>query len=98
MEKHEKIITIIMNLKYHSQHGMRNLNYLMNHTLYQIFQIFLNVSLKNHEKKDVILSTMIINKIQEFYTHLFQINHLVVYQKFHKQVLLYILIIRKNIL
>ena len=35
----------------------------------------------------VILSTMIINKIQECCTHLFQINHLVDYLTFHEQII-----------
>ena len=35
----------------------------------------------------VILLIMIINMIQEYYTHLFQINHLVVYQKFLQQII-----------
>ena len=30
---------------------------------------------------------MIANNIQEFYIHLFLINHLVVFQKFHQQIL-----------
>ena len=33
----------------------------------------------------VILLIMIISKIQEYYIHLFQTNHLVIYQKFHQQ-------------
>ena len=36
--------TKIMNLKYHLQNGMKNLNYLMDHILYQIFKITLNIS------------------------------------------------------
>ena len=35
----------------------------------------------------VILLIMIINMIQEYYTHLFQINHLVVCQKFLQQII-----------
>ena len=34
----------IVNLKYQPQHGIKSLNYLMDHILYQIFQIILNVS------------------------------------------------------
>ena len=30
-------------LKYHLQHKMKNLNYLMDHFLYQIFKIILNI-------------------------------------------------------
>ena len=32
--------------KYLTQHWMKNLNYLMNHILHQIFKVTLNVSLK----------------------------------------------------
>ena len=31
-----------INSKYHLQHGMKNLNYLMDHILYQIFKMILN--------------------------------------------------------
>ena len=30
--------------KYQLQHGMKNLNYLMDHIMYQIFKIILNIS------------------------------------------------------
>ena len=33
-----------INLKYQLQHGMKNLNYLMDHILYQIFKIILSIS------------------------------------------------------
>ena len=33
----------IINLKHKLQHGMNNLNYLMDHVLYQIFKIILNI-------------------------------------------------------
>ena len=39
-----------MNLKYQLQHGMINLNYLLDHILYQIFKIILINILKNHEE------------------------------------------------
>ena len=32
------------NLKYQPQHGMKNLNYMMDHILYQIFKVVLNIS------------------------------------------------------
>ena len=35
-----------INLKYQLQHGMKSLKYLMDHILYQIFKVTLNVSLK----------------------------------------------------
>ena len=41
--------TKTINLKYQLQDGMKSLNYLMDHILYQIFRITLNTSLKKHE-------------------------------------------------
>ena len=38
-KKHVRAI----NLKYHLQHGMKNLNYLMDHIIYQVFKIILNI-------------------------------------------------------
>ena len=35
--------------------AMKNLNYLMDHILYQIFKIILNIYLKSKEKKQLIL-------------------------------------------
>ena len=40
-----------MNLKYQPRYGMKNLNYLMDHMLYQMFKIILNISLKKHGEK-----------------------------------------------
>ena len=37
-----------INLKYQLQHGMRSLNYLMDHILHQIFKIILNISYNLH--------------------------------------------------
>ena len=34
---------MIINLKYQLQHGIKNLNYLMDHILYQIFKSILNI-------------------------------------------------------
>ena len=34
----------VLNLKYQLQHGIKNLNYLMDYILYQIFKIILNIS------------------------------------------------------
>ena len=50
MEKYRKSHTIIINVKYQIQHGMKNLDYLMDHILYQKFKIILNISSKKHEK------------------------------------------------
>ena len=43
MEKYEKIYIKIINLKYQLQHEMKNLDYLMDHILHQIFKISLNI-------------------------------------------------------
>ena len=43
---HEIILkahTIIINLKYHHQHGMKNLHYQMDLIPYQIFKIMFNI-------------------------------------------------------
>ena len=41
--------------KYQLRHGMKSLNYMMDHILYQIFKIILNISLKSMEKRLIIL-------------------------------------------
>ena len=41
--KNIKSHTRIINLKYQLQHRMKNLNYLMDHIIYQIFKIILNI-------------------------------------------------------
>ena len=40
-----------MNLKYKPRHGLKNLIYLMDHILYLIFKIILNISSKKHGEK-----------------------------------------------
>ena len=45
MEKYKKSHTKIINLKYQLQHVMKNLNNLMDHSLYQILKIILNILL-----------------------------------------------------
>ena len=40
-----------MNLKYKPRHGLKNLIYLMDHILYLIFKIILNISSKKHREK-----------------------------------------------
>ena len=42
-EKIENVHSKIINLKYQLSHGMKNLNYLMDHVLYQIFKTILNI-------------------------------------------------------
>ena len=44
-----------MNLKYQFQYGKKNLNYLMNHTIYQIFKIILKIYLQVMGKRQLIL-------------------------------------------
>ena len=39
----KKSLIRIIKLKFQLQHGMKNLNYLMDHILYQIFKIILNI-------------------------------------------------------
>ena len=51
-KSHAKII----NLKHQFPHGMKSLNYLMDHILYQIFKIMLNISLNNMRQLLVIPS------------------------------------------
>ena len=48
--KNIKNHTITINLKYLHQHGIINLNYLMDDILYQIFKIILSIFLKSMEK------------------------------------------------
>ena len=46
MEKYKKSHANIINSKYQLQHGMKNLNYLIDHILHQTFKITLNIGLK----------------------------------------------------
>ena len=50
-KSHSKVI----NLKYQLQHGIENLNYLMDHILYEIFKIIFDISFKNMKKRLIIL-------------------------------------------
>ena len=50
-KSHSKVI----NLKYQLQHGMENLNYLMDHILYEISKIIFDISFKNMKKRLIIL-------------------------------------------
>ena len=50
MEKHKKNHTITINLKYQLKYGMINLNYLVDHILYQIFKVTLNIFKKTWRK------------------------------------------------
>ena len=62
MEK-QKIYVTIINLKYLLQHGMTDLNYLMDHILYQIFRINLSI-LKKKKNIDSPSITICINKTE----------------------------------
>ena len=53
--KLSKSHTKIINLKDQLRHGMKSLNYQMDHILYQIFNITLNISLKNLRQLLIIL-------------------------------------------
>ena len=55
MEKYKKGDIRTINLKYQLQHGMKNLNCLVDHILYQIFKVILNIFKKNMDKKLLIL-------------------------------------------
>ena len=46
-EKYKKNHTKMINLKHQLRHGMKSLNYVMDHILFQIFKIILNISLKD---------------------------------------------------
>ena len=50
--KNIKPDTIIINLKYQLQNGMINLNYLMDHILYQIFRIIFSILKKKKNEND----------------------------------------------
>ena len=55
---HEKILNRhinLINIKHQLQHGMKSLNYLMDHVLYQIFKTILSVSSKNTRQLLIIL-------------------------------------------
>ena len=61
LKRNEKYIALsnpsvpTVNLKDQLQHGMKNLNYLMDHILYQIFKIILNINFKSMRKRLIIL-------------------------------------------
>ena len=53
--KNIKSHTKTKNLKYQLPRGIRKLNYVMDHILYQIFKIILNISLRNMGKRQISL-------------------------------------------
>ena len=59
-----------INLRYQLQHWMKNLDYLLDHILYQIFKTILNIYLKKHGEKTANPSIRIyINKIENRITY-----------------------------
>ena len=59
-----------INLKYQLRHGIKSLSYLMDHILYQIFKITINLSLNKHETVTDNPSIMIYkNKIENRITY-----------------------------
>ena len=64
--KNIKSHTKLINLQYQLQQGMKSLNYLMDHSLYQIFKLTSNISFKKNEKVTDNPSLMIhLNKIKK---------------------------------
>ena len=55
MEKYKNCYIRTVNLKYQPEHGTKNLNYLMDQNLYQIFKIILSIYYKNMGKRLLIL-------------------------------------------
>ena len=53
-----------MNLKYQLRHGMKKLMYLLDHILYQILEITLNISKKHGEKTDNPSIKIYVNKME----------------------------------
>ena len=53
---HVKIDTKTMNLKYQLQHGMKSLNYLVDHIRFQIFKAILSISSRNMKQLLIILN------------------------------------------
>ena len=49
MEKYKKVIKKIINLEYQLPDGMTSSNYLMAHSMYQIFKTILSISSKKDE-------------------------------------------------
>ena len=65
MEKYKKSHTKTINLKYQLRRGIKNLSYLTDNILYQIFKIILNISLEKHREKIHYLSIRVyVNKIE----------------------------------
>ena len=65
MGKHKKAHTTTINLKYLDPHGMMNLNYQMDHILYQIFKTILSIFKKKHgEDIDKPSVQIYVNKIE----------------------------------
>ena len=63
--KNLKIHVRTINLEFQLEHGTKNLNYLMDHILYQVFKVNFNIYEKSTEKKPLIFQKKIhVNKIE----------------------------------
>ena len=62
--KTKKCYIITTNLKYQLQYGVINLNFQMDHILYQIFKITLSIFKKNKERIDNPSRRTYVNKIE----------------------------------
>ena len=89
---HEKMYKVykahikIINLKYQLQHGLINFNYQMDHILYQIFKIILNISLRTmkhwliiHQYKYVLLKLKMRLYLKLRLDIIFNYEHLILY-------------------
>ena len=63
-KKYKNSHTKIINLKYRPQHEMKSLSHLMDHILYQIFKISLDILRKHGEKTNNLSIRKYINKIE----------------------------------
>ena len=64
----QKCHTETTNLNYHLQHGLINLNFLMDHILCQIFKIILTISLKSMKQWLKVLQQIYVNKKEKVIT------------------------------
>ena len=61
----KNIGTKIMNLKYQFRHGMKSLNYLIDHILLQIFKTILKIPSENGTVSDIPSLSIYLNKIKK---------------------------------
>ena len=72
MEKYKKSHREITNLRHQLQHGMKNLNYLRDHILYQIIKIILSSSLKSADNPKI---RIYINEIENRITFMIKAGY-----------------------